>query len=131
MWRFESSSALQRGESSRSRQQTGKHNRSRRTNALLRHIELCHTVLAQQGERDAAEVRQRRVLKHHFGQPLRALTNDIVPADTTERTQTLMGADGVNCSQLWAKRANGELRGNWAAYLTLVSAVLTLSMSAK
>ena len=41
------------------------------------------------------------------------------------------GADGVNRSQLWGNRTSGELKPNWAAYLTLVSAVLTLSMSAK
>ena len=41
------------------------------------------------------------------------------------------GADGVNHSQLWVKGINGELRADWAAYLTLVSAVLTLSMPVK
>ena len=42
-----------------------------------------------------------------------------------------MGSDGVNHSQLWVKGINRELRADWAAYLTLVSAVLTLSMPAK
>ena len=45
--------------------------------------------------------------------------------------KTSVGADGVNHSQLWAERTNGELWANWAAFLTLVSVVLSLSMSAK
>ena len=44
--------------------------------------------------------------------------------------KALKGADAVNDSQLWANGTNGEPWGNWAAYLTLVSVVLTLSMSA-
>ena len=41
------------------------------------------------------------------------------------------GANDVNHSQLWAKETNGELWAAWEAYLTLLSVVLTLSMSAK
>ena len=44
---------------------------------------------------------------------------------------TLGGADAVNNSQLLAEGTNGELQANGVAYLTLVSAVLTLSMPAK
>ena len=48
----------------------------------------------------------------------------------THSTRTSGCADAVNDSQLWANGTNGEPWGNWAAYLTLVSVVLTLSMSA-
>ena len=41
------------------------------------------------------------------------------------------GANGVNHSQLWAKSTHGEPWADWAAYLTLVSVLLSLSMSAK
>ena len=43
----------------------------------------------------------------------------------------LGAADGVNHSQLRGKELIGEVQGEWAACLTLTSAVLTLSMSAR
>ena len=65
----------------------------------------------------------------------RCFLGQVIPADAAHpRTNTSGGiiqTDVVNRSQLWSKISNGELWGNWAAYLTLVSAVLTLSMSAK
>ena len=41
------------------------------------------------------------------------------------------GADAVNRSELWERGTKGELWANWEAFLTLVSVVLSLSMSAK
>ena len=45
--------------------------------------------------------------------------------------KALKGADVVNHSHLLAEGTNGELQANGVAYLTLVSAVFTLSMPAK
>ena len=72
---------LERGESGRAGQQAAQHNRSRHTNTLVLQIELGQAILAQRGERDAAEVGQRGVLEHHLGQTRGAIASDVVEAD--------------------------------------------------
>jgi hypothetical protein len=49
---------------------------------------------------------------------------------TNKDVKALKGVDSVNDSQQWAKGNYGTACENWVAYLTLLSVVLTLSMSA-
>ena len=80
----------------------------------------------------------------HIRKVLGALRSELVAANTENNgnlasmasmgfmaSMASMGADVVNHSQLLAEGTNGELQANGVAYLTLVSAVFTLSMPAK
>ena len=57
----------------------------------------------------------------------------IVALETAARAnkRSSMGTDAVDRSQLWVRGTKDELWANWAAFLTLVSVVLSLSISAK
>ena len=84
------------------------------------------------------EILDGRVNFEHVRKVLSALRSELIVVNTETMAilgvrgiqMVSMGADGVNHSQLWVKGLNGELRGGWAAYLTLVSVLLSLSMSA-
>ena len=77
--------ALHRHQRCSSRKQAGENERSRDSNALRGQAELGDAVVAQRGERDATEVRQRRMLKHHVGQFAGRVTGNVVVGDAVRR----------------------------------------------
>ena len=87
---------LQRLERRGGWEKAAQYDRPGHADALFAQIELSDGVLAQQDERDAAEIGQCDVLEDNIGQTLGAIAGDVVGTDTIQnrsRVQTSEGAD--------------------------------------
>ena len=86
-------------------------------------------------QRGALEIRDGRVDFERLSKVTSTLISDLVVHQTAAEKgiwdMASVGANGVNHSQLWVKGTYGEVWADCAAYLTLVSDMLSLSMSAK
>ena len=87
MWVQTRTDALEGCKCSYRGQKAAQHNRSRHADAIPPQVEGRDGVVAQGGERNAAEVGERWVLEHHLGQLLSNLSTDAIAVDTDRPSQ--------------------------------------------
>ena len=98
-----SGGVLERFQRHRGRQEVAEYDCTRHADALTVQIEVRNAVLTKRDEWDAAELSQRRVIKHHHGQLLRSIARDVVEADAVtpgHRTMVWEAQGGVGREKL-------------------------------